>query len=166
MCACVCLWVCVRACVCMCMCMCVCNVYVFVRVCACACVFVRVRRGVHCVSIQRPLQATDGTRSSRVASASTATPPLSDDALPNQWLAWYLSDYPVWANGGTYFTSTWDVPPLPPVLGANFAIFPGVQPTYDPESYDFILQPVLSLGVPRFELQLHSGCVCGHGLCD
>jgi hypothetical protein len=42
--------------------------------------------------------------------------------------------------GGTQLSTYFTVPPLPSQLTANLAIFPGLQPTYNPTNYDFILQ--------------------------
>lgn len=64
----------------------------------------------------------------------------------NQWLAWYFKSYLGGASMGfTSFTSKWVVPPLP-TKKSNLAIFNSLQASYDPRSYNYILQPVLSTG--------------------
>lgn len=79
----------------------------------------------------------------RVASERIPHPMNRTISGPNQWLAWFLADFPVWQDGGTALTADWVVPSLPQKPGSNFALFPGVQPTYDPKPYDFILVRVV-----------------------
>eukprot|EP01031_Cornospumella_fuschlensis_P030629 gene30629-37007_t len=64
----------------------------------------------------------------------------------NQWLAWYFkSQLGGMSMGFTYFSSYFTVPPLPKV-SSNLAFFNSLQASYDPKSYNYILQPVLSIG--------------------
>jgi len=49
---------------------------------------------------------------------------------PNQWLAWYETDFPTWNDGATRFSDTFTVPAMPAKAGMNIALFPGLQPTY------------------------------------
>lgn len=64
----------------------------------------------------------------------------------NQWLAWYFKTYlGAAANGFTLFSSKFVVPPIPE-KESNIAIFNSLQASYDPTSYNYILQPVLSIG--------------------
>jgi hypothetical protein len=69
-----------------------------------------------------------------------------NDNPNNQWLAWYFTQTSLQDNGATLFSSQWSVPPLPEDLPSNICFFNGLQPTYDPRPYDFIIQPVLSTG--------------------
>lgn len=70
----------------------------------------------------------------------------SSSSLPQQWLAWYFkSALNSAANGFTSFSSVFEVPPVP-TKSANLAIFNALQASYDPTPYNWILQPVLSVG--------------------
>jgi hypothetical protein len=70
---------------------------------------------------------------------------LGGNGPPNQWLAWMFASLPVYQNGGTYLDNTFTVPPLPKAR-SNLAMFNGFQPTYDPKTYDYIVQPCLLHG--------------------
>jgi len=75
-------------------------------------------------------------------SLSSSNPPtLKSDVDPNnQWCAWYSAACSVF--GCKSFLSQWTTPSNPQDPHANIAFFNGLQPTYDPEPYDFIMQPV------------------------
>eukprot|EP01039_Chlorochromonas_danica_P009706 gene9706-10736_t len=89
--------------------------------------------------------------------ASPSSPPKKNKAeLPassdstsndgNQWLAWYFkSNVGGTSMGFTYFSSKWVVPSLPK-SSSNLAIFNSLQASYDPTSYNYIVQPVLATG--------------------
>ncbi|RYH12457.1 hypothetical protein EON65_38280 [archaeon] len=67
-------------------------------------------------------------------------------ASDNQWLAWYFKSYLGGVSMGfTYFSSYFTVPPLPKTK-SNVCFFNSLQASYDPKSYNYILQPVLSYG--------------------
>ena len=67
-------------------------------------------------------------------------------STPKQWLAWYfVSSLSGSSMGFTSFSSTFVVPPLPK-KASNLAIFNALQASYDPTSYNWILQPVLMTG--------------------
>eukprot|EP01040_Poterioochromonas_malhamensis_P005630 gene5630-6050_t len=64
----------------------------------------------------------------------------------NQWIAWYFkSQLSATSFGFTLFSSYFTVPALP-TAKSNIAIFNSVQASYDPVSYNYILQPVLATG--------------------
>lgn len=70
----------------------------------------------------------------------------SKSSLPQQWLAWYFkSALSGTSNGFTSFSSVFEVPQIP-TADSNLAIFNALQASYDPTSYNWILQPVLSVG--------------------
>jgi hypothetical protein len=97
------------------------------------------------------------------------TTSLRGNGPPNQWLAWMFASLPVWQNGGTFLQNTWIVPPLPKAR-SNLALFNGFQPTYDPKSYDYIVQPCLLHG--EWLMSSHAGwggqavtCIPAAGRC-
>ena len=95
--------------------------------------------------------------------------PVKED--PNQWLAWYLTNVPTYQDGVLSFSAVMTVPDVPRVR-SNLCFFPGLQPTYNPRKYDFIIQPVLakgnwvsssSLGWMMNSVMCHAGGYCTHG---
>eukprot|EP00009_Paramoeba_aestuarina_P006812 CAMPEP_0201518464 /NCGR_PEP_ID=MMETSP0161_2-20130828/9311_1 /ASSEMBLY_ACC=CAM_ASM_000251 /TAXON_ID=180227 /ORGANISM="Neoparamoeba aestuarina, Strain SoJaBio B1-5/56/2" /LENGTH=234 /DNA_ID=CAMNT_0047916251 /DNA_START=327 /DNA_END=1028 /DNA_ORIENTATION=+ len=87
---------------------------------------------------------------------------------PNdQWVAWYFASCAV--NGCKDIASKWTTPDNPTDKNSDLAIFNGLQPTYDPEPYDFIMQPVSMWGTVWFENVGHQwgivATTCNNGHC-